>query len=161
MPPPDSTARTHTPSPDRVHFKVKLDRLGHMLIECVRGAERTETGLRGIPMLVANGFLLKPESYHVDPMQRAIEVDGVRFDCTEAGARHLEEAFNARYSPRLGGDRAISIEFRENLAATTGFDIHFTVIRAGVPFEIKGHLSQENLDILQDPVKCDLLQPGI
>ena len=87
--------------PGRVRFKVRLDHLGHLLVECFQGAERVEASLRGIPALVVNGLILKPNSLHVDPMQRAIEIDGVRFECSASGAQQLEGALNARYAPSL------------------------------------------------------------
>jgi hypothetical protein len=146
---------------DSVRFKVKVDRFGHMQICCSRGGESEETGLRGIHTLIANGSMLRPKELHVDPMQRAIEIDGVRFECTEEGARQLEIALNGRYTPASVGDRRIAIEVKENAAASTGFDIHFMIIHAGVPMEVKGHLTQEMLDILQDHTRCDLLQSGI
>jgi hypothetical protein len=158
---PSFVAPPQAPGSARLRFRVKLDRMGHFVIEYGRGAEREETGLRGIPALITNGLLLKPDSLHVDPMQRAVEIDGVRFECSEAGAKHLEEALNTRYAANLGDDKGIAIEIKENLAANTRFDIHFMTYHGSIPFEIKGHLSQETLDILQDPAKCDLLQPGI
>ena len=135
--------------------------MGHITIECRRGAERVETGLRGLPSLVQNGFMLKPKDVHVDPLQRSIEIDHVRFECSEAGAHQLEEALNTRYAAKLQDEGENAIEIKENSAASTGFDIRFVTVRAGARFEIKGHLSQEHLDVLQDAGKCELLQPGI
>src|SRR5439155_1766335 len=43
----------------------------------------------------------------------------------------------------------------------TGFDIHFVTFRVGARFDVKGHLNQEQLEILQNPAKCDLLQHGV
>ena len=117
--------------------------------------------MRGIATLIANGLIRKPDHYRVDPMQRAIEIDGVTFECNEMGAKRLEEALNTRYAPSLQGNKTAAIEIKENLAASIGFDIRFQAAYAGVAHEIKGHLSQELLDLLQDPLKCDLLQPGI
>src|SRR5437667_96553 len=85
----------------KVRFKVRLDRLGHLMVECLRGAERVETGLRGLSMLVQNGLMLKPGSVHLDPLQRGIQLDGMRFESSEAGARQLEEALNSKYAPTL------------------------------------------------------------
>ena len=73
----------------KARFRVKLDHLGHLMIECSRGNERVETGLRGLPTLVQSGFMIKPASLHVDPLQRSIELDGVRFDCNAEGAHQL------------------------------------------------------------------------
>ncbi|MEK7674200.1 MAG: hypothetical protein AAB676_00010 [Verrucomicrobiota bacterium] len=149
------------PRPSKVLFKVRLDHQSHLMVECLRGAERAETGLRGLPTLIQNGLMLKPANLHVDPLQRGVEIDGVRFECSQTGAERLQEALNARYAPSLKSEDEIAIEIRENAAAATGFDIHFVTIRAGARFEVKGHLSQDHLETLCDPAKCDLLQPGI
>ena len=145
----------------KVQFKVRLDRFGHIQIEYVIAGEREETGLRGIPALIANGLLTSPNSIHVDPMQRAIEIDGVRFECTEEGTKQLEESLNGRYAASSTEAEGIAIEVKENVVSPTGFDIRFMTFRAGMALEVKDHLSQENLDILTDQSKCDLLQPDI
>lgn len=147
--------------PAAPRFRVRLDHWGHMLIEWGHGVEREETGLRGLAALFANGLLRKPERFHVDAMQRGVEMDEAWYECSEPGAKALEVALNTRYAvgERIG--KSMAIEIKENRAASTGFDIHFTIVRAGIPFDIKGHLTQENLDLLQDQARCDLLQPGI
>lgn len=146
--------------PVKVRFKVKLDRLGHLMIECHHGGEKVETGPRGLGGLVQNGFMLRPGHVHLDPLQRGIEIDGVWFETSEAGARQLEEILNAKYALTLKADQEQGVEVRENAASPTGFDIHFVTIRVGARFDVKGHLSQDLLDILQNPAKCDLLKPG-
>jgi hypothetical protein len=142
-------------------FRVKLDHWGHLLIEWGQGLNREETSLRGLAALITNGMIRKPDRYHVDALQRGIEIDEAFYACSEAGAKQLEEALNTRYAVNARTEKAVAIEIKENRAASTGFDIHFTIIRAGIPFEIKGHLSQEYLDLLQDQTRCELLQPGI
>ncbi len=149
-----------TTGPTRPHFRVKLDHFGHMLIEWGHGLDRDETGLRGVASLVTRGLIRKPAKLHVDAMQRGIEIDDAWFECTEAGAKSLEDALNTQYAMERD-QKAVAIEIKGNVAASTGLDIHFSVRRAGIPFEIKGHLSQENLDILQDHTKCDLIRPGL
>ena len=159
-----TTAVSPTPQPpvsDRVVFHVKLDRFGHLAIDCFAGAEKTGTGLRGLPSLVHNGLMLPPGQFHVDPLQRHVEIDGVRFECSEAGARELEAALNARYAPKLADTSETPIEVRENPASPSGFDLRFITTHAGARFEVKGHLDQEKLDILQDPAKSNLLKPGM
>ncbi|HKS38463.1 MAG TPA: hypothetical protein VJW76_14815 [Verrucomicrobiae bacterium] len=156
-----AAAQTQDQNSGKVRFKVRVDHLGHLMIECHRGGEKVETGLRGLSTLVQNGFMLKPASLHLDPLQAAVEIDGVRFECTEAGARQLEEALNARYAATLKAGHQCAIEIKENPASPTRFDIHFVTVRVGARFDVKGHLTQEQLDVLQDPAKCDLLQPGI
>lgn len=148
-------------SSGKPQFLVRLDHWGHMVIEWGHGLDREETGLRGLPTLIANGLIHKPRTFHVDPLQRGIEIDGVRYDCTPEGAKRLEVALNTRYAVTRKLDKGVAIEIKENHAASTGFDIHFTIHRAGVPLEVKGHLSQEHLDVLQDPAKCDLLRPDV
>ena len=149
------------PAPDLRRFRVKLDHFGHLMIEWGHGTDREETGLRGVASLITNGLMRKPEHYRVDPMQRSIEIDGVTYECNEEGARKLEAALNSYYAPRAEERKAAAIEIKENLAASTGFDIHFRTTHAGVTHDIKGHLTQELLDQLQDPAKSDLIQPGI
>jgi len=148
-------------APDLRRFRVKLDHFGHLMIEWGHGIDREETGLRGVASLITNGRIRKPEHYRVDPMQRSIEIDGVTYECNEAGAKKLEAALNSYYAPRADERKAAAIEIKENLAASTGFDIHFRTTHAGVTHDIKGHLNQELLDVLQDPAKSDLIQPGI
>jgi hypothetical protein len=131
------------------------------MIECTRGNERAETGLRGLPTLVQSGFMIKPASLHVDPLQRSIELDGVRFDCSAEGAHQLEDALNQRYAMQHKADDGTQILVRENAASPTGFDIDFMTIQAGAKLQVKGHLAQDKLNVLQDVQRCELLQPGI
>jgi hypothetical protein len=97
----------------------------------------------------------------VDPLQRAIEINGRRFECTEIGARGLEEFLNTTCAPPLLSSDDNVIEVKENAASSTGFDVHFVTVHSGLRLDIKGHLNQDRLDLLQDPNKCDLMQPGI
>ena len=145
----------------KVHFRVKLDHLSHMMIACTRGHERAETGLRGLPSLAQSGFMIKPKSVHVDPLQRAVELDGVRFECNATGAQQLEEVLNQRYAPTIRSDDTSQIVVRDNAASATGFDIDFVTIQAGARLPVKGHLTQDKLNILQNHQRCDLLHPGI
>jgi len=158
---PATAAETLPRGPVRVQFKVRLDSLGHLMIQCFHGAERVETGLRGLSTLIQNGMMLKPGNIHLDPLQRGVEIDGVLFESSDAGARQLEETLNARYAPTLDAEHQQAVEIRENPASPTGFDIHFVTVRVGARFDVKGHLTQAQLDILQDPIKCGLLQRGI
>lgn len=150
-----------SPASRTPHFRVKLDHFGHLAIECTRGAERVETGVKGLLSLVHSGLLIAPRQFHVDPLHRGVELDGSWFETSEAGARQLEEALNASYVPKVSAEADSAIEIRENPAAATGFDIQFATTHSGARIEVKGHLSQEKLDWLQDPAKCDLLRPGI
>jgi hypothetical protein len=158
---PTTVPQTHGSSQLKVRFKVRLDHLGHLMIGCVQGAERMETSLRGLATLIHNGVMLKPANFHVDPLQRGVEIDGVRFESSEAGARQLEETLNTRYAPTLKVEHENAVEIRDNPASPTGFDIHFVTVRVGARFDVKGHLTQEQLDVLQNPAKCNLLQRGI
>jgi hypothetical protein len=151
-----------SPGSGKVHFTVKVDHLGHLMIECARGAEKVATGLRGLQLLVTNGLMLPPKQLYVDPLQRAVELDGERFDCSDTGARQLEAVLNEKYAApmQVEGEGVISI--KDSPASPTGFDISFvTYYHSGTRVEIKGHLSQEKLDILQDPARCHLLQPDV
>lgn len=112
--------------PGKPRFRVKLDHWGHLVIDWGEGIDREETGLRGLSTLIANGLIRKPGTFHVDPLQRGIEIDGVNYDCSEAGAKRLEAALNSRYAAPRRTDKAVAVEIKENHAASTGFDIHFT-----------------------------------
>lgn len=158
---PSGVKASSPPTPDPRRFRVKLDHFGHLMIEWGHGIDREETGLRGVASLITNGLIRKPEHYRVDPMQRSIEIDGVTYECNEAGAKKLETALNSYYAPRAEERKTAAIEVKENLAASTGFDLHFRTTHAGVTHDVKGHLTQDLLDQLQDPGKSDLIQPGI
>lgn len=148
------------PISDRVVFRVHLDHLGHLAIEAKRGQERMETGMRGLLGLVHQGLMNKPGSLHVDPLQRSLELDGVRFECSNEGARALEAVLNHRYAPRLEDLREDRVEVHENPASPTGVDLSFPVMQAGTKVVSKGHLSQDKLDLLTDTSRCDLLRAG-
>jgi hypothetical protein len=157
-----STAHSpQTQGTHRVRFRVHFDSRSHVLIEATRNTERTETGLRGLDHLSVDGWMIRPASLHVDPLQRYVEIDGIRFEVSAEGVRSLEEALNQRYAPETAASGSAAIEIRENAGASTGFDIHFRMIRAGTRVDVTGHLSQDKLDILQDHDKCGLLRPGI
>jgi hypothetical protein len=160
-PKPATGSQADSAAPKKVQFKVKLDRFGHLAIEYVMGTEHEETGLRGIQALITNGIMRKPQEFHVDIMQRYVEIDHIKFDCTETGAKKLEQALNSKYVARDSGGQAATIEIKENRGANTGFDIRFMTYRAGMPFEIKEHLSAEALEVLCDHTRCDLLQPDV
>lgn len=144
----------------RVVFHVKLDALGHFLIEAWRAGEHFETGLRGLPHWVTTGLIKPLDGLHIDPLQRHVEVHGKSFACDSNGALELEHLLNSNYSPVLDVDAHDPVTIRENVASPTGFDIHFWMTHVGARFEVKGHLNQERLDILQDSVRCGLLKQG-
>jgi hypothetical protein len=145
----------------KVRFSVHMDHMGHLLVAAQRGGERLETGLRGLNGLVQNGLMLRPRAMHVDPMQRAVELDGERFEANAAGALALEAVLNDRYAPTIDATAANAIAIRENPGSPTGFDIRFVTLHAGARTEIKGHLNEKHLELLQDPHKSDLLRPGV
>jgi hypothetical protein len=140
---------------------VKVDHLSHLLIECLHGEDRTETGLRGIMNLVENGLMLRPREMHVDPLQRWIEIDGHRFSCTDEDAARFGQLLNAEFAPKLRPVGEGTIEIKDNPASATGFDIHFVSFHGGMRTEVKGHLTQERLNQLQDDQHCGLMQHGI
>ncbi len=158
-PPSTPTASADTAS-RKVQFRTHLDAVSHLVVEASRGSERTETGMRGLAHLVTDGWMRRPGHIHVDPLQRYVEIDEHRFDSSAEGAEQLQIFLNEHYVPDAATETDIAIGIRENLGASTGFDIHFSIVRAGTRFEIKGHLSQDKLDILQDTEKCGLLQRG-
>jgi hypothetical protein len=147
--------------PTQATFHVRLDLLSHLAIACFHGEDHLETGLRGLTTLITNGLMRKPGTLHIDPLQRWIEIDGHRFECKEEDARRFEALLNSEYRLQLRAAGEGIIEIKDNPASATGFDIHFTSFHAGLRTEVKGHLTQANLDILQNDQRCDLLQHGI
>lgn len=147
--------------PTKVTFRVKVDHLSHLLIECLHGEDRMETGLRGMMTLVENGLMRRPREMHVDPLQRWIEIEGQRFTCTEEDAARLGQLLNAAFAPKLRPVGEGTIEIKDNPASATGFDIHFVSFHGGMRSEVKGHLTQDRLNQLQDDQHCGLMQHGI
>ena len=147
--------------PNKVVFRVKIDHLSHLVIECLHGEDRMETGLRGLMNLVENGLMRRPRDLHIDPLQGWIEIEGHRFGCNEEDAARFAELLNREFAPKLKPAGEGTIEIKENPASATGFDIHFVSFHGGLRTEVKGHLTQERLNQLQDDQHCDLLQHGI
>ena len=152
-PPPVATS-------NKPEFKVHLDPLGHILVVCVHGSERIETGLRGLDHLIERGLITKPRHFHLDPLSRHVELDEAVFPSDEAGARALEAALNAKYAPEMHDDTELPVQITENQASATGFDIHFAAVLRGARHELHEHLTQHSLDILQDSAHCQILHPG-
>ena len=147
--------------PNKVVFRVKIDHLSHLVIECLHGEDHLETGLRGLMNLVDNGLMRRPRGLHIDPLQRWVEIEGHRFGCTEEDALQFALLLNTEFAPKLKPVGEGTIEIKENPASATGFDIHFVSFHGGLRAEVKGHLTQEKLNQLQDDQRCDLLQHGI
>ena len=161
--PPSPTPSSAAPAsiPGKPEFKVNLDKLGHLMVVCIHGADRIETSIRGLDHLVERGLMIKPRHLHLDPLGRHIEIDELVLQCDEAGARELETVLNAKYTPELRDESEIAIHVTENVASTTGFDLHFATVAFGERREVHEHLSQPALDALQDSLHCHILQPGI
>jgi len=74
-----------------------------------------------------------------------------------------KKALNARYAPTLKIGQENAVEIRDNPASPTGFDIHFVAVRVGTRFDVKGHLTQEQLDVLHSGsnlTSLDALEPS-
>lgn len=143
------------------YVHVKLDLLGHLHVEIIHGHEKVETGVRGLPMLAQQGIINQLREFHVDPLQRWVDLDGMRFECNAEGARQLEAVLESRYARKSTGGRGHVIRIRENTASPTNFDIMFAASHSGQREELHTHLGQESLDLLQDEHHCGLLKPGV
>ncbi|MCC6231340.1 MAG: hypothetical protein IT580_01780, partial [Verrucomicrobiales bacterium] len=92
--PPTPSRRDESSLPQGVTYHVRLDPYGHLLIRAARGSDQTETGMRGLAHLAAEGWTRPFRSLHVDPLQRYIELNGTRYEPTPAGAAALEAFLN-------------------------------------------------------------------
>ena len=163
--PPAPPRAPSTPAPSssvspKLEFKVHLDHVGAVQIVCTHGAERIETGIRGLGHLVERGLLVKPRQFHLDPLAAFIEIDGVTFRCDANGARELESVLNTKYRAEARDDSKTPVLVTENAASGTGYDLRFATVAHGALREVHEHLAQSSLDLLQDEAHCSILQPG-
>lgn len=134
--------------------------MGTLLIHCHAGSEVTEIGVRGLNTLVHSGLMSAPREIHFDPLHRYVDIDGSRFPCDTEGAQRLESVLNEQYAQEIT-EGPTAIKVRENAGSRTGFDMQYVTERQGVQRELNVHLVPEEIDILQDPSRCDLIKPDV
>ena len=151
--------------PERARFHVEADKRGQVHIQCFQGKEQlAAVGLSvlGINSLVNQGLMRKPRTLKVGALHDWIELDGVlcSFEKGRNDTAALEQILNERYLPASTLGQGKDIVILANAASSTGFDIQFPVTVAGVPEARRRHLAEDALELLQDPEKSGLLQPG-
>lgn len=154
------------PRQQALRFRVEVDKRGQVHILCVRGAELVASAGLSIPGLtgLANqGLMRKPRGLDVGALHDWIELDGELFSFEHGNndAARLEELLNKQYLPLGGGSSARDILLFANAASPTGFDIQFPVTLGGVQESRRRTFNDAALELLQEPVRCGLLQPGI
>jgi hypothetical protein len=147
-------------------FEVELDKRGQVHVRCVQGKEVLATiGLNvpGFHNLVNQGYMRKPHAIKAGALHDWVELDGVlySFEHGKDESSRLAQALNTTYAPTTSVRRGKDIVIFENAASSTGFDIQFPTMTAGVVESRRRPLNEECLELLQDSVRTALLQPGL
>ena len=163
---PVAAASPPSDEPQATHFEVELDKRGQVHVRCVQGKEVLATiGLNvpGFHSLVSQGLLRKPHSIKAGALHDWIELDGVlySFEHGKDESGRLAQALNTTYAPTTSAGRGKDIVIFENAASSTGFDIQFPTMTAGVVESRRRPLNEQCLELLQDSAKTALLQPGL
>ena len=164
---PSVTVAEAAPPPTQqpIHFHVEVDKAGHVHIQCLQGKEQLAViGLNqpGFAGLYHQGMMRRPHSLQTGVMHNWVELDGVLFSFEKGNndAAKLEQALNERYAPQaLGLGKEVVV--LPNPASSTGFDIQFPVMQAGVRDNHRRALNEEALELLQDQTACGLLHKNL
>ncbi len=157
-------ARDSTQQPLRFH--VELDKRSQVHISCLQGAELVAAvglSLSGLNGLASQGLMRKPRSLQVGALHDWIQLDGelCSFEHGNNDADKLEKLLNEHYRPSAAAGQGKDIVIFANAASPTGFDIQFPVTIGGVQENRRRTLNEAALELLQEPVRCGLLQPGL
>lgn len=148
------------------HFEVEVDNKGMVHVRCLQGKESVAAiGLNaaGFQSLISQGFMRKPRAIKTGALHDWVELDGMLFSFEKGNndAAKLQEALNRSYLPASGQGRGKEVVVHANAASSTGFDIQFPAKSGGLTENRRRPLTEETLDLLQDPDHCGLLHPGI
>lgn len=154
-----------TPSQTR-RFIVEVDKRGQVHIHFMSGKEPVASiGLTvaGFNSLCQQGFLLKPRQVQIGALHDWVQLDEdfFSFEKGKNDARRLEQVLNQKYLPTTSAGAGKEVLIFLNPASSTGFDIQFPVLIAGMPHNHRHHLNTESLEQLQDPIRCGLLHHRI
>jgi hypothetical protein len=164
--PPAATTSSTGTAQQSSHFRVELDKRGQVHINCLKGGESlTSVGLtfQGFNGLFGQGLMRKPRVLDVGALHDWVELDGelCSFEHGNNDAAKLERLLNERYLPLSTVGHGTDIVTFANAASPTGFDIQFPVTIGGVPESRRRTLNDAALELLQEPIRCGLLQPGL
>jgi hypothetical protein len=149
-----------------MHFHVELDLRGQVHIHCLEGKKSLATvgfTVAGFNSLQEQGLMRKPGALAIGALHDWVEIDGelCSFEKGRNEAARLEQLLNERYLPEANLGHSRSVAFFHNVASATGFDIQYPCRVEGTVASHRYHLSQESLDLLQDPDHCGLLHKEI
>jgi len=149
-----------------LHFQAEVDNKGMVHVHCVKGKEvLASIGLNtaGFQSLVNQGFMRKPHTLRTGALHDWVELDGVLFSFEKGRneAERLAKALNDSYLPAAGLGRGKEVVVFANAASSTGFDIQFPAKAGGLLENRRRPLTEEALDLLQDPDHCGLLHKGL
>ncbi|HEY5912043.1 MAG TPA: hypothetical protein VJA21_15675 [Verrucomicrobiae bacterium] len=154
------------PEQQAMQFQVEMDREEQVHIHCVKGKERLASiGLNapGFQSLVSQGLMRKPHTLKTGALHDWVELDGVLFSFEKGNndTAKLLAALNASYLPAANLGSGKEVVVYANSASSTGFDIQFPAKAGGVLESRRRPLSEDSLELLQDPDHCGLLQKGL
>jgi hypothetical protein len=149
-----------------IHYAVELDKRGQVHVKCLRGAELlSAVGLtmQGFNGLFAQGLMRKPRLLEIGALHDWVELDGelCSFEHGNNEAGKLEKLLNEKYVPANVLGQGKDIVIFANAASPTGFDIQFPVTVGGVSENRRRQLNDTALELLLEPARCGLLQPGL
>jgi hypothetical protein len=149
-----------------VQFRVASDKRGQVHIKCLRGAETlTSVGLtvQGFNGLFNQGLMRKPRTLVVGALHDWVELDGdlCSFEHGNDDTAKLEKLLNERYAPLTEFGAGKDILVFANAASPTGFDVQFSVTVGGVSENRRRTLNDAALELMQEPIRCGLLRPGL
>jgi hypothetical protein len=152
--------------PQPIRFQVELDKEGLVHIHCLRGKETLATAGLSVPgfqSLVNQGVLRKPHTLKTGALHDWVELDGVLFSFEKGNndSARLAQALNESYVPQSSLGEGQEVVIFSNAASSTGFDIQFPAKIGGVPDHRRRPLAEDALELLQDPNRCGIVQPGI
>ena len=144
------------------HFRVEVDKEGHVHIKCLQGKETLAMiglNLSGINNLVSQGLMHKPHALQVGALHDWVELDGEFFSFEKGNndAAKLEKVLNDRYVSAAALGQGKEVVVFANAASPTGFDIQFPAKVGGATDHRRRPLNEESLGLLQAPDRCGLL----
>jgi hypothetical protein len=164
VPTTELAARKTQPQP--AHFRVGVDKRGQIHVDCLQGAEMVASiglNVAGFNALFSQGIMRKPRDLDVGALHDWVEIDGELFSFEHGNndSQRLEAWLNAKYLPSATAGSGKDVVVFANAASPTGFDVQFPVTVGGVSENRRRTLNDTTLDLLQDPTRCGLLQPGL
>ncbi len=160
---PESSSQ---PGSQPLRFQVEVDKRAQVHIHCLQGRDTLASiglTLAGFSSLCQQGLMRKPHALETGALHNWVELDGelFSFESGKNDAARLEQVLNERYIPAAATNSTKEVLVFMNAASPTGFDIQFPVIVGGAPDNHRHHLTDQTLELLQDPDHCGLLHREI